>query len=456
MKDVIKTILLEWQERVLPEVKEREIKLDKYLNTGHVIVVKGFRRVGKTFLLYHLIDRLLKKHTKKEVIHINFEDERIPLKKEFLTALLPAIKEINGQLPDYLFLDEVQVIPEWSRWLRRILDTVNMTIFVTGSSSKMSEREIPTELRGRFLEIELFPLSFPEFLGFRNAGDTAAPVGLSEDKKAVCLNYFNEYLEYGGMPAVVQAEKGLKKEILLNYYNTLIRRDIIEKYKIRNEEVLKELLKLLLNATHFTGTKLFHNLTSLGHRVGKATILKYISYINDSFFMDELLEFSPKVKNQLQRERKIYFIDNGFIGLLNPRITLKEGRLLENSVYYHLRRKYKHADIYYMKAEKAEEVDFVLIDDVEGKRMVQVSYSLDLVSTREREVRAMVKVGKQLGLHEGTIITFDTEGEEEASWFGHSIRLRMIPAWKFFIGDLTGLPSTDNRTVSSTAADRGV
>ena len=152
MKDVIKTILLEWQERVLPEAKEREVKLDNYLNTGHVIVVKGFRRVGKTFLLYHLIDRLLKKHTKKEVIHINFEDERIPLKKEFLTALLPAIKEINGQLPAYLFLDEVQVIPEWSRWLRRILDTVNMTIFVTGSSSKMSEREIPTELRGKVVD----------------------------------------------------------------------------------------------------------------------------------------------------------------------------------------------------------------------------------------------------------------------------------------------------------------
>jgi hypothetical protein len=431
MKEIIRTILTDWQDRELPEVKERDVKLDNYLDTGHVIVVKGFRRVGKTYLLYHLIKKLLKTHTKKEVIYFNFEDERIPLKKEFLTALLPTIKETNGQLPTYLFLDEVQAVPEWSRWLRRILDTENMQIFVTGSSSKMSQREIPTELRGRFLEIEMFPLSFGEFLRFKD--ESPVPADFSQKQKAICLDYFNEYMEYGGMPAVVLAEKSLKREILLNYYNTLIRRDIIEKYRIRNEEALKGLLKLLLNATHFTGTRLFNNLKSLGHNVGKATILKYISYIGDSFFMDELLEFSPKVKSQLQRERKVYFVDNAFIGLLNPRIHLKEGRLLENSVYYHLRRKYKHAEIYYMRAEKAEEVDFILIDDVEGKRMFQVSYSLDLMSTREREIRALVKVGKKLGVSRGDIITFDMEGEEEAAWFGHHIRLRLRPAWKFFI-----------------------
>ena len=147
------------------------------------------------------------------------------------------------------------------------------------------------------------------------------------------------------------------------------------------------------------------------------------------------MEFSFKVKSQLQRERKLYFIDNGFIGLLNPRIQLKEGRLLENCVFYHLKRKYKYADIYYMRAEKGEEVDFVLIDsfDDEGKKMVQVSYNLDLVSTREREIRALVKVGKKLGLHNGDIITFDMEGEEEATWFGHSLCLKMIPAWTFFL-----------------------
>lgn len=429
MTEIIKTILLEWIERELPEVIERDAKLDKYLDTDHVIVVKGFRRVGKTYLLYHLIKKLLKKHTKKEVIYFNFEDERIPLKKEFLTRLIPAMKEVAGGLPIYLFLDELQMMPEWSRWLRRILDTENMKIFVTGSSSKMSEREIPTELRGRYLEIELFPLSFGEFLRFKKI--PMIPADLSESKKAMVLKYLGEYLESGSMPAVVLADKSLKKEILLNYYNTVIRRDIIEKHNIRNEEVLKDLLKLLLNATRFTGTKLFHNIKSLGHSVGKATIQKYISYVKDSFFMSELLEFSPKVKTQLQRERKTYFIDNGFMGLLNPRLSLNQGRLLENAVFWHLKRRYKHGDIYYLRAEKAEEVDFVLIG--EKNKMIQASYNLDLISTREREIRALVKVGKKFGFKEGDIITFDTEGQEEVSWFGHTVQLKMIPAWKFFM-----------------------
>lgn len=434
---MIRTILLEWQDRELPGVIERDAKLDGYLNTQHVTVVKGFRRVGKTYLLFDLIKKLLLTHTKKEVLYINFEDERIPVKKEFLTALVPAIKQVLGQFPKYLFLDEVQIMPEWSRWLRRILDTLNIKIFITGSSSKISEREIPTELRGRYLEIELFPLSFGEFLRFKESPvpDEEQLHHLSEDQKAGYLNYFQEYLELGGMPAVVLADKTLKKELMINYYNTLIRRDIIEKYRIKNEEVLKDLLKLLLNATQFTGTRLFNNLKGLGHKVGKATILKYISYINDSFFMEELLEFSPKIKNQLQRQRKIYFIDNGFIGLLNPQLQFKEGRLLENCVFYHLKRKYKHAEIYYMKSEKAEEVDFVLIDgfEEEGKKMIQASYRLDLVSTREREIRALVKIGKKLKLQQGDIITFDMEGEEDVTWFDHPLHFRMIPAWKFFL-----------------------
>ncbi|HLP48566.1 MAG TPA: ATP-binding protein [Candidatus Deferrimicrobium sp.] len=431
MKEIINTILLEWQDRALPETKERDITLDNYLNTGHAIVVKGFRRVGKTFLFYNLIKKLLKDHSKKEVIYFNFEDERIPLKTEFLTMLLPAIKEFHGQSPQYFFLDEIQVIPGWSRWLRRILDTENIKIFITGSSSKMSEREIPTELRGRYLGIELLPLSFKEFLDFKNI--PAPPGAFKNIDKKTFLNYLTEYLEEGGMPAVVLAEKGLKKEIILNYFNTLIRRDIIEKFKIRNEEVLKDLLKLLMNATHFTGTRIFNNLKSLGHIISKTTVRKYISYINDSFFMDELLEFSPKVKNQLQRERKIYFIDNGFIGLANPRLNLKEGRFLENSVYYHLRRRYKNADIYYMRAEKSEEVDFVLIDDMQKKKMIQVSYNLELASTKEREIRALALMGKKLGLNEGDIITFDMEGQEEAGWEEHSIKINIIPAWKFFL-----------------------
>src|SRR3989344_5086762 len=170
MNNIIKTILSEWKNKDIPRVIPRETNLEDYLRmkVNKIIVLNGFRRVGKTYILYDLANRLLKSNSPEEVIQINFEDERIPLKTEFLTSLLPTIAEIFNKKTKYLFLDELHNIPNWSKWLRRIYDNQEMKIFVSGSSSRMSEEEIPTELRGRFLEIKIFPLSFKEFLKFND------------------------------------------------------------------------------------------------------------------------------------------------------------------------------------------------------------------------------------------------------------------------------------------------
>lgn len=171
MIEIIRTILGEWKGRELPEVIERRVDLVDYtrMEPRKIIVITGFRRTGKTYLTYLLITRLLEEKSKsrEQVVYVNFEDERIPLEPTFLTGLLPTIKKTHtGQL-EFLFLDEIQNIPNWSRWLRRVYDTEEIRFFVTGSSSKMSSREIPTELRGRFLEVKIYPLSFTEFLRFK-------------------------------------------------------------------------------------------------------------------------------------------------------------------------------------------------------------------------------------------------------------------------------------------------
>src|SRR3989344_7552721 len=169
MDKIIKTILAEWKSKKIPEIIPREINIQDYLNlkVNKIIVLNGFRRVGKTYILYGLANELLKSNSREEVVHINFEDERIPLKTEFLSGLLPTAEEIFDKKIRYLFLDELHNIPNWSKWLRRTYDNLNLKIFVSGSSSRMSEEEIPTELRGRFLEIKIFPLSFKEFLKFK-------------------------------------------------------------------------------------------------------------------------------------------------------------------------------------------------------------------------------------------------------------------------------------------------
>ncbi|HMB65263.1 MAG TPA: AAA family ATPase, partial [Patescibacteria group bacterium] len=166
METLIKTLLYEWKERQLPEVIPRENNLEGYLDQKipKITAITGFRRTGKTYLVFELIKKLLNEKNREQVVYINFEDERIPAQKEFLSKLLPTAEQILEEKVEYLFLDEIQNIPEWSKWLRRIYDQTDIKIFVTGSSSKLSSREIPTELRGRCLEEKVFPLSFREFL----------------------------------------------------------------------------------------------------------------------------------------------------------------------------------------------------------------------------------------------------------------------------------------------------
>src|SRR3989344_3561378 len=193
MSNIIKTILAEWKGKNIPLVIPREIELQSYLNmkVNKILVLNGFRRVGKTYILYGLVD-------------------------------------------------ELHNIPNWSKWLRRVYDNhQNMRIFVSGSSSRMSEEEIPTELRGRFLEVKVLPLSFKEFLKFKKLNFDFKLLEYSEKEKPMILKALTEYLTYGGLPEIVLENVDKKFELAQSYYATVIKRDIVERYSIKNEGSLK-------------------------------------------------------------------------------------------------------------------------------------------------------------------------------------------------------------------------
>lgn len=341
MNSTIKTILYEWSKRKLPKIINREIDLLNYAKTrpAKIVVITGFRRVGKTYLILHLIQKLLEEKTREEVIYINFEDERIPLKTKFLTMLLPTIKQLFKKKFDFLFLDEIHNMPNWSKWLRRVYDSENIRIFVSGSSSKMSSREIPTELRGRFLEVKIFPLSFIEFLHFKNLTFDFKTINYIADEKAELLKALDEYLKYGALPEIVLADEDKKIEIAHSYYQTVIRRDIIERYKIKNEEALKATLRLLLNSTSYSISKVYNTLKSLNYEIGKSTLQHYLGYVENSYFMISLPIFSYTIKDQMQYARKVYFVDNVFINTISTKFSENYGRLYENVVAVELCRK---------------------------------------------------------------------------------------------------------------------
>lgn len=433
MVDLYRTLVDEWREKQIPLIFKRRTDLGEYttLEPKKIIVVSGFRRTGKTYLLLHLIMQLLKKHDKEEVLYFNFEDERIPLKTEFLTELLPRLKEYCQKKQKYLFLDEIQNIPDWSKWLRRVYDTENIRIFVTGSSSKMSSKEIPTELRGRFLQRDLFPLDFQEFLSFKQILLNQKK-GYTAEEKIVAKKALREYLQFGGLPEVVLAPENKKEEILHNYYNTVIRRDIIERWNIRNEESLKALLNLLLNSSSYSVSKMYNTLKSLQYDVGKGTIQNYIQYIENAYFLYPVPFFSFTMKDQLQYPRKVYFVDTGFLQTLSTKFSKNMGRNFENLVFLELKRRkqqFPQKEIFYWKSEQYEEVDFVIKDSIKVTQLIQVCYDITDYDTKKREIKALLKASEALHCKNILIITEDIEGVERIQ----NKKIVYIPLWKWLL-----------------------
>jgi len=423
MKDILKDILKEWEERKLPEIIERDKDPTKLISWKifKAIPIVGFRRTGKTFLLLNVAKKL----GKEETVYINFEDERIPKKTEVLTNLSEVIEEIYGRKRLVLLLDEIQEIPEWSRWIRRMLDTFNYQIILSGSSSKLSSKEIPTELRGRCITLELYPLSFSEFLRFK---------GESFEKltHALKLNLLREYINFGGLPEIVLSDESKKYVLIEEYFKTFLSRDVFERYKIRNKELMRDLIRLLLNSTYITITKIFDTIKSIGHKAGKETIANYLYYLRSSLFLDFIEILSPKVKNSLKAPRKVMFVDNFFIKRFSSSFSENIGRLMENCAFLELKRRASEnplIEIYYWKDYQQHEVDFVLKEGLEVKQLVQVTYASDKDEIDKREVRSLLKASELLKCNNLLIITWDYEDEIKID----NKVIKCIPLWKWLI-----------------------
>ena len=424
MKQILREIIKEWWERELPQIISRSISLQEYApkEVKKVVSVVGFRRVGKTYLLFDFIQA----KGKSNCIYINFEDERIPEDSKVLTYLSQVIEEITPHRKLILLLDEIQNIPLWSKWIRRMLDTYKYTIFISGSSSKLSSKEISTELRGRSLTVELYPLSFKEFLTFKNQSNLEL---ISENR---ILSFLREYLEFGGFPEITLVEKGKKYLLIEEYFQTFLMRDIFERYKIRQRQALKEIIRLLLNSTYFTISKITNTLKSAGFKIGKATVANYINYLKESLFIYPVEIFSYKVKDQIQYPKKIYFVDTFFINRFSTKFSHNLGRLMENCVAIELfRRKFKNPfiEIYYWKDYREREVDFIVKNE-KDLELIQVTYASG-GEVEEREITSLIRASKELNSDNLLIITWDYEAEDEFK----GKKIKFIPLWKWLITD---------------------
>jgi len=416
-----KYVIKEFHEFSLPEIISRDVNLPE---TKKIISVIGSRRSGKTFLFYQLINSLFHENIPKDcVLYMNFEDDRLlPLKSEELNDLLEAYYELypdNKPKQKYFFFDEIQNVPHWETFVRRIQDKEKVNISITGSSSKLLSKELATSLRGRTLAFYLFPLSFKEFLSFKHV-----PVDNNvfySSSRFKIKNLFEEYIDFGGFPEVVHSPT-LKRDILSNYFDMFIYKDLVERFSIRNTRILKMLCKYLItNTACIFSINSYYKSLKQETKVSKETILEYLSYLTDIGLIYLVPMFSYSLKVQQVNPSKAYCIDTGLRNAVALRFSEDKGRLAENIVFIELKR--RGHDPYYWK--KSKEVDFVIRERNNTITAINVSYTNTI---NERELDGLQEFRDTFSSEKSKMILLTKDVDEKRQG------IICIPLWKWLLG----------------------
>jgi predicted AAA+ superfamily ATPase len=420
--DSLKYVLRQFVDRALPACRPRELVLPT--GTGKVIGLAGVRRSGKTFLFFDAIRRLVNQGVeRRRIVYLNFEDDRLqPIKAADLDLVLRCLRELFPEISGqrlYLFLDEVQNVPGWERWARRLQDTETVELFVTGSSSQLLSRDLSTALRGRSITLEVFPLSFREYLAFRDIPVIPA----SADNESRLRAALEVYLQWGGFPEIVLADETLRPLILEEYTSLMLYRDVVERYGVRNEQLMRELLRHAFRntASLLNVSKLHRDFTSMGFTVSKNTLFEYLGYLEDAFLIFLLPKQERSVRKQAHNPKKLHVIDPGLVAAFKAYPGRDMGHKLETAVFLHQRRRRK--DLFYY-ADVAE----VDLCDGEGALFINTCWNLGEPETLQREMGAMALGHTRWPKAPGKLLY-----HEYAPGVEQSVP-EAEPAWRFLIG----------------------
>ncbi len=389
---------------------------------NRVLIITGIRRCGKSTLLKQVMD------TMTQYCYVNFEDERLlTFPAEAFEDLNEVLIEVYGASDTYFF-DEVQNIDRFETFVRRLQDS-GKKVVVTGSNASLLSREFGTRLTGRYRLFELYPFSFAEYLRFRKVSIRSDSVYIPEDKVGL-ITAFATYIEKGGMPEYLKNEdEGYIKTL----YDNIIYRDIIARYSIRRQRLVRELVGILLSTISLPFT--YNSLKKSLGLSNAITVKEYIAYLNSAYLFFELARFDFSVKKQLNSPRKIYVIDTAFSILGGFSLSPDKGRFLENIVFIELKR--RGSDVYYFSATR--ECDFIIKCGRRITNVIQVCHELN-DRNRERECGGLLEAMKEFQLNEGLILTSD---QEETRKDGDRT-IHIKPVWKWLIEDeFHTLPSGD-------------
>jgi len=387
------------------------------------------RRVGKSTVLYQIMDLLEAEGIEnKAMLHINFEEPALAphLTLSFLDTLYDTYRsEIYPTGKAYLFLDEIQNILEWERWVRGRNETENIKIFITGSSSKLMSSELATLLTGRHVNFNVYPLDLKELLEFFSIEIPSKPWPFSAPPAIAHTLHF--YLKWGSLPKIVLAkEEARRSRLLIQYFDDILLKDIVMRHRVRDVHTLRAMAVHLL-----TQTGSLASFSRLGKIFESSTFLAgdYCNYLQEAFLLELMPFFSLKAAERQRNPKKIYVTDLGLRNQVSLSLSPDRGKSIESLIFNVLKQR-ATGNIFYWKNQG--EIDFVINRGASITTLIQVlADHLDNPAVFNREVNALREGMKAFPKAKPLIIIGQQSFPESAYQVGDSIQI--APLWQFLL-----------------------
>lgn len=389
----------------IPELTRREIRWP--VVPGKALAVIGMRRSGKTsFLSQCLGDLLAAGEPRESLVLLNFEDDRLAgIQAADLSFLLETYYQLHPEFRDQsrvtFFLDEIQLVPGWEAFARRILDSEKVRIFLSGSSATLLSREVATSMRGRAMEVTVFPFSFREALRHRGLLPAVDWDSLPKARRSVLEKAFRGYLVEGGFPDAQNLEVGDRKPLLQGYVDVAVLRDIIERHRVSNPVALRWLQRHLLGnpAAPFSIQKFHDALKSQGLPVSKDSLHAFLAYFEDAFLIRTTSIFTASERQRMVNPRKAYPIDPGLIPIYERSGRGNLGYALETAVLIELSR--RGCEVHYVRTPQGNEIDFRALFPSGDTALIQVCADVSDPATFQREIRSLQEAR---AIHPGAVL----------------------------------------------------
>lgn len=415
--DQIREVVLDQHEvRLPPNYVDRSVfeKIKRFQETKEVVVITGLRRTGKSTIL----QRLRQLETPSDYF-LNFEDDRlVSFDVSDFQRLLEIFLELYGPQKTFFF-DEIERVPEWERFVRRLRDQ-NYKVYLTGSNAELLSAELGTLLTGRYLQVQVHPYSFQEFVG-HHLPKLPSMKRWTTAQKGALRNLFAKYKQCGGIPEFTTTAI---TDYLHLLYEGVLYRDIIARRKLPNDKPMRELVRYL--ASNVGKEQSYNGIAKLLGMGSASTVSEYFHYLQMSYLCFFINRYSPSVKTQMHSTKKVYFSDHALAKQLGFRFSEDRGRLLENLIYIELLR--QGFEIYYHKGQK--ECDFIVRQEGHIVAAFQACASLADEKTRQRELEGLQEALETYSLEKGYIIT---EEEEETITLPSGLTAIVIPVWKWLL-----------------------